>query len=76
MAALVVLLAVACLASFAFAYYLFTTRWSPTNPHEPPADQNIQVIQANTFQVSPREYTLQKVYLIVPTAVCITSGSH
>ncbi|KAJ6495630.1 hypothetical protein C8R47DRAFT_1115808 [Mycena vitilis] len=32
MAALVILLALACLASFGFAYYLLTTRWDATMP--------------------------------------------
>ncbi|KAJ7497060.1 hypothetical protein FB451DRAFT_1209918 [Mycena latifolia] len=65
MAALVVLLALACLASFGFAYYLFTTRWDATMPLKlpDPADTNIQVIPFNSFQNHPRQYPSSEKFL-------------
>ncbi|KAJ7124975.1 hypothetical protein C8R44DRAFT_668907 [Mycena epipterygia] len=58
MAALIVLLALACLASFGFAYYLFTTRWDATMPDKlyNLADENIQVIPFNPSDHTSREY--------------------
>ncbi|KAJ7287763.1 hypothetical protein C8J57DRAFT_1167972 [Mycena rebaudengoi] len=50
MAALITLLALACLSSFGFAYYLFTTRWDPTELHRLNlADENTKVIPYNTL---------------------------
>ncbi|KAJ7718006.1 hypothetical protein DFH07DRAFT_860711 [Mycena maculata] len=65
MAALVVLLSLACLASFGFAYYLFTTRWDPmmTPDLHHPADESIQVIPFNSFERSPREYLSSEKYI-------------
>ncbi|KAJ7690655.1 hypothetical protein B0H17DRAFT_1064314 [Mycena rosella] len=68
MAALVVLLALACLASFGFAYYLFTMRWGATIPHTipDPADPNIQVIPFNSFHRSPQYPASEKFISYLP----------
>ncbi|KAJ6593639.1 hypothetical protein B0H19DRAFT_1365681 [Mycena capillaripes] len=67
MAALVVLLALACLTSFGFAYYLFTTtRWDVTMPSRVrnPADESYpQVVPFNSFHLSPREYHSSEKFL-------------
>ncbi|KAK7057444.1 hypothetical protein R3P38DRAFT_2598739 [Favolaschia claudopus] len=58
MAALIVLLALACLASFGFAYYLFTTRWDTTKPRSllHLADESAQVVPIDSFRHSRRQY--------------------
>ncbi|KAF7375936.1 hypothetical protein MSAN_00008200 [Mycena sanguinolenta] len=65
MAALVVILALACLASFGFAYYLLTTRWDPTMPHKlhTSADENAQVVPFDSFHGSPRQYLPSEKFL-------------
>ncbi|KAJ7502840.1 hypothetical protein B0H11DRAFT_606041 [Mycena galericulata] len=64
-AASVVLLSLACLASFGFAYYLLTTRWGPTIPHSlsNPADETIQAIPFDSFQLAAREYDSSEKYI-------------
>ncbi|KAJ6558502.1 hypothetical protein DFH09DRAFT_1163020 [Mycena vulgaris] len=67
MAAFVVLLALACLASFGFAYYLFTTRWDATMPHTPPdPNTEIQVIPFNPFEVSRQFHSSEKFLSYLP----------
>ncbi|KAJ6497824.1 hypothetical protein C8R45DRAFT_984381 [Mycena sanguinolenta] len=65
MAALVVILALACLASFGFAYYLFTTRWDATMSRKlrSPADENAQVVPIDSFHHSLREHRPSEKFL-------------
>ncbi|KAJ7128943.1 hypothetical protein C8R43DRAFT_1026446 [Mycena crocata] len=64
MAALVVLLALACLASFGFAYYLFTTRWdAPPHTLRNLADDKMQVVPFESYKTTPREYLYSEKFI-------------